>query len=147
MSNFYSQLPLLSSIIKSLKQRMEMMPMMMIDRRSFTTTEGSRPIIVHKHSLDIRDDPYKCQYTRSLVTLEPWVVDLKRLEVQSRDGPSDRNALAKWWILNRLHNQNEAMYYKVLIDNIEEYAPIVYTPTVGLICQRYSGYIVAYLEG
>lgn len=43
------------------------------------------------------------------------VVDLKRLEVQARDGPSDPNALAKWRILNRLHDRNETMYYKVCV--------------------------------
>lgn len=41
------------------------------------------------------------------------VVDLKRLEVQARDGPSDPYAVAKWRILNRLHDRNETMYYKV----------------------------------
>ena len=44
---------------------------------------------------------------------ESTVVDLKRLEVQARDGPSDPYALAKWRILNRLHDRNETMYYKV----------------------------------
>ncbi|KAJ4952198.1 hypothetical protein NE237_029030 [Protea cynaroides] len=160
MSNFYSQLRLSSSIGKRLKQRMETMTTMMIDRRSFTTTEGSRPIIVHKRSLDILHDPWFNKGTAFSMTerdrldlrgllppnvmtsqqqIDRFMVDLKRLEVQARDGPSDPNALAKWRILNRLHDRNEAMYYKVLIDNIEEYAPIVYTPTVGLVCQKYSG--------
>lgn len=71
--------------------------------------------------------------------IERFMFDLKRLEVHARDGPSDPNALAKWRILNRLHDRNETMYYKVLIAKIEEYAPIVYTPTVGLVCQNYSG--------
>ncbi|KAB8653871.1 hypothetical protein FH972_026169 [Carpinus fangiana] len=128
--------------------------------RSFTTTEGDRPTIVHKRSLDILHDPWFNKGTAFSMTerdrldlrgllppnvmsseqqIERFMVDLKRLEVQARDGPSDPNALAKWRILNRLHDRNETMYYKVLIDNIEEYAPIVYTPTVGLVCQNYSG--------
>ncbi|KAJ1399419.1 hypothetical protein SESBI_30353 [Sesbania bispinosa] len=128
--------------------------------RSFTTTEGHRPSIVHKRSLDILHDPWFNKGTAFSMTerdrldlrgllppnvvspdvqIERFMVDLKRLEVQARDGPSDPNALAKWRILNRLHDRNETMYYKVLIANIEEYAPIVYTPTVGLVCQNYSG--------
>ncbi|KAL6008284.1 hypothetical protein ACLOJK_033790 [Asimina triloba] len=71
--------------------------------------------------------------------IDRFMVDLKRLEVHARDGPTDTISLAKWRILNRLHDRNETMYYKVLIDNIEEYAPVVYTPTVGLVCQNYSG--------
>lgn len=31
------------------------------------------------------------------------------------------------------------MFVQVLIANITEYAPIVYTPTVGLVCQNYRG--------
>ncbi|BAT96891.1 NAD-dependent malic enzyme isoform [Vigna angularis] len=128
--------------------------------RPFTTTEGHRPSIVHKRSLDILHDPWFNKGTAFSMTerdrldlrgllppnvmspdlqIERFMVDLKRLEVQARDGPSDPNALAKWRILNRLHDRNETMYYKVLIAKIEEYAPVVYTPTVGLVCQNYSG--------
>lgn len=28
---------------------------------------------------------------------------------------------------------------QVLIDNIKDFAPVIYTPTVGLVCQNYGG--------
>ncbi|KGN56672.1 NAD-dependent malic enzyme 1, mitochondrial isoform X1 [Cucumis sativus] len=151
-----------ASLMKRLKLHYQMINSIpaLAQARSFTTSEGHRPTIVHKRSLDILHDPWFNKGTAFTITerdrldlrgllppnvmsseqqIERFMVDLKRLEVQARDGPSDPNALAKWRILNRLHDRNETMYYKVLIAHIEEYAPIVYTPTVGLVCQNYSG--------
>ncbi|KAJ7961840.1 Malic enzyme [Quillaja saponaria] len=160
MSNFSNQIRLSSSLLRRLKRKTTTGNPLLLLTRSFTTTEGHRPTIVHKRSLDILHDPWFNKGTAFSMTerdrldlrgllppnvmsseqqIERFMHDLKRLQVQARDGPSDTNALAKWRILNRLHDRNETMYYKVLIANIEEYAPIVYTPTVGLVCQNYSG--------
>ena len=40
--------------------------------------------------------------------------------------------------LQSLQNRNELLYFKILIDNIEEMAPLVYTPVVGQVCQKFG---------
>src|ERR1700730_3774022 len=62
---------------------------------------------------------------------------VERVLTNLRNLPSD---LEKSVPLNSLNDRNEALFFPVVCDNIDEIQPLIYPPTVGLACQRF-GYI------
>ena len=54
------------------------------------------------------------------------------------EGDDDKAAIRKNLYLQDLHNRNETLYHRVLVDNVEELAPLIYTPTVGHVCQQFG---------
>jgi len=65
-------------------------------------------------------------------TLEQQAV---RVMANVRNKPDD---LEKYLYLIGLQDRNETLYYRALVDNLEELMPIVYTPTVGRGCQVFG---------
>ena len=51
---------------------------------------------------------------------------------------SKSSAIEKYIFLNALLERNQRLFYRTLIDHIEEIMPLVYTPTVGEACKEFA---------
>ena len=60
---------------------------------------------------------------------------LKRVLANLRRKPTP---LERYIFLIALLDRNETLFYRTVVDNIEEMLPLIYTPTVGQACQEFS---------
>src|SRR5688572_9375980 len=60
---------------------------------------------------------------------------VKRVMENLRNNKTD---IGKYNYLSALQDRNVRLFYRTIIDNIEELLPIVYTPTVGQACKEFS---------
>jgi malate dehydrogenase (oxaloacetate-decarboxylating) len=71
--------------------------------------------------------------------LPPYVETLEEQVVRAYEAFRKKdNDLERHIYLRALQDTNEVLFYKLLLDHIEEMTPIVYTPTVAQACEQFS---------
>ncbi len=71
--------------------------------------------------------------------LRPAINNIALQQVRSLENYRDkRTDMGRYIYLQSLQDRNETLYFRLLVDNLREMLPIVYTPTVGEACLKMS---------
>jgi malate dehydrogenase (oxaloacetate-decarboxylating) len=70
----------------------------------------------------------------------PYHVSTIEEQVKRRYGNFQQqcNELAKYLFLSSLQNRNEILFYRLVLEHVQEMLPYIYTPTVGAVSIHYS---------
>ncbi|XP_043722734.1 NADP-dependent malic enzyme isoform X1 [Telopea speciosissima] len=80
-----------------------------------------------------RDSHYLCGLLPPIVISQELQVRKTMKNLRNYQVP-----LQRYMAMMDLQERNERLFYKLLIDHVEELLPVVYTPTVGEACQKYG---------
>jgi malate dehydrogenase (oxaloacetate-decarboxylating)(NADP+) len=71
--------------------------------------------------------------------LPPRVTDMQEQVARILENFERKESdLERYIQMMSLLDRNETLFYRVVLDNIEKMLPIIYTPTVGLACQKFG---------
>jgi malate dehydrogenase (oxaloacetate-decarboxylating)(NADP+) len=104
---------------------------------------------VSRRGLDLLNDPWLNKGTAFTAEerislglsglLPPHVADMEeqvqRVMENYRRKP---DPMEKYVFLTALHDRNVTLFYRVVMENLMEMTPILYTPTVGFACQQFG---------
>ncbi len=76
----------------------------------------------------------------AITGLLPTAVSTIEMQVERAHAAICRkeDRLERYIGLEALAGRNEVLYYRTVLDHVEQFLPVVYTPTVGEACQRFS---------
>ncbi|KAL0562334.1 hypothetical protein IC582_002788 [Cucumis melo] len=94
----------------------------------------------HNKGLAFTEKERDAHYLRGLLppTVIPQDLQVKKLLNNLRQY---QVPLQKYMAMMDLQESNEKLFYKLLIEHVEELLPVVYTPTVGEACQKYGSIV------
>jgi malic enzyme len=110
---------------------------------------GERYLAVFRRGAALKDDPLLNKGTcfsrvereeLGLVGIVPPAVSTEREQATRaydnyRKAPDD---ISRYLFLASLQDRNETLFYRLVTEHLDEMIPIIYTPTVGKVCERYS---------
>jgi malate dehydrogenase (oxaloacetate-decarboxylating) len=110
---------------------------------------GEPYLAVFERGTRLKDDPLLNKGTAFTAAERPelGLAGLLPPGVSTIDGQAARayanfleipDAAGRHVFLSALQDRNETLFFKLITDHLEEMLPVVYTPTVGTVCETYS---------
>jgi malate dehydrogenase (oxaloacetate-decarboxylating)(NADP+) len=121
----------------------------MLQERQFKVPSSSEPLYTKRRGLELLNDAWFNKGTsftpeeRLQLGLEgllpPFVADMEeQIQRVMENYWHHIDPLDKYTYLISLADRNMTLFYRVLMEHLEEMTPIMYTPTVGYACQKFG---------